>query len=67
MDCKDRIREMRTLTGMNRRQFCERMQIPYQTVTDWELGHRHAPEYVVNLMEYYIQKELLKEKKGKRS
>ena len=67
MDCKEKMRELRKLIGMNRRQFCERMQIPYQTVTDWELGHRHAPEYVINLLEYYIRKELLPEnQKGKR-
>ena len=39
MDCKEKMRELRALTGMNRRVFCETLQIPYQTVTDWELGH----------------------------
>ncbi len=42
---------------MNRKEFCECFQIPYRTVTDWELGNRHAPEYVVRLLAYYIQTE----------
>ena len=59
MDCKDKILELRESTGMNRREFCTFFQIPYRTVTEWELGHRHAPEYVLRLLEYYIQHENL--------
>ena len=54
---KNRVRNLRESTGMNRKEFCERFQIPYPTVTDWELGHRHAPEYVLRLLEYYIRME----------
>ena len=63
MDCQTKIKELRELTGMNRREFCEYFQIPYQTVTDWELDHRHAPDYVLRLLEYYIRMELLTKKK----
>ena len=42
---------------MNRKEFCEHFQIPYRTMTDWELDNRHAPEYVFRLLEYYIRKE----------
>ena len=41
---------------MNRKEFCKYFQIPYRTVTEWELDNRHAPEYVLRLLEYYIQK-----------
>ena len=47
MDCADKIKEIRKMSGMSRRDFCDTYQIPYQTVTDWELGHRNAPEYVL--------------------
>lgn len=57
MELKNRIRELRESTGMNRKEFCEYFQIPYRTVTDWELGNRHAPEYVIRLLAYYIQTE----------
>lgn len=57
MDCKVRIKEIRESTGMNRKEFCDYFQIPYRTVTDWERGNRHAPEYVLRLLEYYIRME----------
>ena len=60
MDCKTKIKELRESTGMNRKEFCKYFQIPYRTVTEWELDHRHAPEYVLRLLEYYIQHEIIK-------
>lgn len=57
MDCKIKIKELRKLTNMNRKEFCEYFKIPYRTVTEWELGNRHAPEYVLRLLEYYIRME----------
>lgn len=57
MDFQTKIKELRESTGMNRKQFCEYFQIPYRTVTEWELDHRHAPEYVLRLLQYYIEKE----------
>ena len=65
MDCKTKIKELREMTGMNRVEFCEYFGIPYPTVTDWERDNRHAPEYVLRLLEYYIRMEkLVKDKKG---
>jgi DNA-binding transcriptional regulator YiaG len=61
MECKDKIKELRESTGMNRKEFCTYFKIPYRTVTEWELGNRHAPEYVIWLLEYYIRNELLKD------
>ena len=63
MDCKAKIKELRESTGMNRKEFCKYFQIPYRTVTEWELDNRHAPEYVLRLLEYYIQNEGLAKKK----
>ena len=65
MDTKDKIIELREATGMNRKVFCEYFKIPYRTVTDWELGNRHCPEYVLRLLEYYIQmNDLAKKEEG---
>lgn len=63
MDCKTKIKELRESTGMNRKEFCKYFRIPYRTVTEWELDNRHAPEYVLRLLEYYIQNEGLAKKK----
>jgi len=57
MESTDRIKALRTSTGMNRKEFCVRFDIPYRTVTEWERGTRHAPEYVLNLLEYRIRNE----------
>ena len=59
MDCRAKIKELREMTGMNRTEFCDYFQIPYGTVTDWERDYRHAPEYVLRLLEYYIRMENL--------
>ena len=57
MDFKEKIVELRESTGMNRKEFCEYFHIPYRTVTEWERDNRHAPEYVIRLLEYYIRME----------
>ncbi len=62
MECKDKVKELRKMTGMNRKEFCAYFNIPYRTVTEWELGNRHAPEYLIALLEYYIRTDILKEK-----
>lgn len=55
MDQANKIKQLRESTGLNRREFCEYLNIPYRTVTDWERGERHAPDYVVRLLSYYIK------------
>ncbi len=63
MDCSKKIKELRESTGMNRKEFCEYFDIPYRTVTEWERDNRHAPEYVLRLLEYYIRMEkMIKDK-----
>lgn len=62
MECSKKIKELRESTGMNRREFCEYFDIPYRTVTEWERDNRHAPEYVLRLLEYYIRMEKLAKK-----
>lgn len=65
MEQHERIKALRESTGMNRKEFCAYFGIPYRTVTEWERDNRHAPDYVIRLLTYYIQTEKLD--KGKRS
>ncbi len=60
MEMSERIRSLRESTGMNRKEFCEYFGIPYRTMTDWELGHRTMPEYVLRLMAYQVKMENLR-------
>ena len=63
-----KIKDLRESTGMNRREFCEYFDIPYRTVTEWERDVRHAPDYVLRLLEYYIRTEkLVKDDEGTNS
>ena len=62
MDKAARIKELRKSTGMNRNEFCEYFKIPYRTMSEWERDGRHAPDYLIRLLEYYIRIELLSKK-----
>lgn len=57
METENKIRKLRESTGMNRREFCTYLEIPYRTVADWEMEKRHAPAYVGRLLEYYLRAE----------
>ena len=65
MEAKEELRELRESTGMNRNEFCEYFEIPYMTETDWELGNRRVPLYLLRLMAYKIQMEKLADKRNK--
>ena len=64
MEAREELRKLRESTGMNRKEFCEYFEIPYMTVTDWELGNRRVPQYLLRLMEYKIEIEKLADKKN---
>ena len=64
-ECSKKIKELRESTGMNRKEFCDYFDIPYRTVTEWERDNRHAPGYLLRLLEYYIRMEkVMNEKKA---
>ena len=55
----DEIHRIRESTGMNRKEFAEYFGIPYPTITDWELGHRKMPDYLLRLIAYKVEMEKL--------
>lgn len=63
METKDELKQLRESTGMNRKEFCEYFEIPYMTETDWELGKRRVPPYLLRLLAYKIHMEGLHKKK----
>lgn len=62
MEIKDQVRTLRESTGMNRKEFCAYFGIPYRTMTEWELGHRKLPDYVLRMMTYQVKMEGLAQK-----
>ena len=63
-EAREELRKLRESTGMNRKEFCEYFEIPYMTETDWELGNRRVPQYLLRLMAYKIQMEKLSDKRN---
>ena len=63
MEARDELRKLRESTGMNRKEFCEYFEIPYMTETDWELGNRRVPQYLLRLIANKIEIEKLANKK----
>ncbi len=63
MEAREELKKLRESTGMNRKEFCEYFEIPYMTETDWELGNRRVPQYLLRLMAYKIEIEKLANKK----
>jgi len=53
------VKYLRLLTGMKREDFANYLHIPLGTVRDWEQGKRKMPEYVYELIEYKVSRELL--------
>ena len=52
MENKEMLKELRSIMGLNRREFAEYFCIPYRTVQEWELAHRNMPDYLLRLMLY---------------
>ena len=52
MENKEILKELRSIMGLNRREFAEYFCIPYRTVQEWELAHRDMPDYLLRLMLY---------------
>ncbi|MBR5636872.1 MAG: transcriptional regulator [Pseudobutyrivibrio sp.] len=42
---------------MNRKELCEYLHIPYNTMRDWEQGKRAMPPYVFELILYKLKNE----------
>lgn len=57
MELSERIRALRSETGLNRKQFAEHFGIPLRTVEEWEAGRRKPPEYIPRLIKYQIMYE----------
>ena len=51
------LNDIRTKSGMNRREFSEYFGIPLRTVEEWEAGRRKMPDYLLRLIEYKLRME----------
>lgn len=56
------IRGMRMRLGDTQSEFAARYHIPRRTIQNWETGARKPPEYIISLLEYRIQEDLINRK-----
>ena len=59
MERRQELIEIRQKTGLNRKEFAAYFDIPYRTMTDWELGNRQMPDYLLRLIAYKTRMEQL--------
>lgn len=56
------IKELRKLSGMTQKDFAEYFNIPRRTIEDWETEKRKCASYLLELVQYKLEKEgLLKQ------
>lgn len=56
------IREMRKELGATQSEFAMRYNIPFRTIQNWESGVRNPPEYISELLEHRVKKDLVNQK-----
>lgn len=49
-----RMKDIRSKTGLSARAFGELYNIPMRTIQDWEHGKRQAPEYVLDMLAHEV-------------
>lgn len=52
------IKEIKALTGLSQVKFCEKYHIPLNTFARWEQGKREPPDYLVELLEFKVRKDM---------
>lgn len=55
----NKIKSLRTATGLTQKAFAELIGIPQRTIENWEGGKNTPPEYVINLIQHYLENENL--------
>ena len=48
---------IRAESRMSRKEFSERLGIPYRTMQEWELERRTMPKYLLDLITYKVKNE----------
>jgi DNA-binding transcriptional regulator YiaG len=60
------IKELRTKSGMTQKAFAEYFGVSKRAVEEWEGNRRQCPEYLLDLMQYKLEKERIIENERQR-
>ena len=58
------IKEIRSRTGTTQKKFAEMVGIPFRTISEWESGRRQPTEYLIRLLDFYVDKKGWYKNKG---
>ena len=64
MDTTLTIKEIRSRTETSQKKFSEMVGIPQRTIVDWETGRRKPTEYLIKLLDFYVEKNGWYKNKG---
>ena len=53
----DDIKSIRKAAGLTQQALSDLLHIPKRTIESWEGGQRIPPDYVINLIKYYLEHE----------
>jgi DNA-binding XRE family transcriptional regulator len=51
------VKMLRSMAGLTQQKLSNLVGIPKRTIQNWETGDRQPPEYLINLIEYYLVHE----------
>lgn len=54
----EKLKGIRSLTGLSQKKFAEKYDIPTRTIENWETGSRVPPEYVLKLLERVVEMDM---------
>ena len=55
------IKEIRQLTNLSQKKFCDKYGIPLQTLCKWEQGYRNPTSYEMEWLEQVVRKDIPQE------
>ena len=53
------IKQLRSLSGLTQKEFANMFHIPLRTIQKWETGASTPPSYLLELIEYKLNKEMI--------
>lgn len=53
------MKEIRKKSGLSQKKFAEKYGLPYRSVENWEEGSRKPPDYVLDLLNFRVETDLV--------
>ena len=58
MGSREKMKEIRTLTGLSQVKFGKKYGIPRRSIENWESGKRNCPPYVESLLKKVVETDI---------